>query len=141
MAFLTKIHILLVDFMVNLKIKRVYEPIDVTDGERILVDRLWPRGIRRSTQKIDLWIKDVAPSNELRKWFAHDPAKWEEFKGKYRQELETTSKAGLSKLLDRIKSNSAVTLLYSAKDAVHNNAAVLLDVIKEKLAQEKSDDA
>ncbi len=129
------------DIMVNLQLKRVYDPIDVTDGERILVERLWPRGIRKSTQKIDIWIKDVAPSTALRKWFAHDPSKWEEFKNRYRQELETTSKAGLLKLMGRIKSSSAVTLLYSTKDPVHNNAIFLMSVVKEKLSHENGDDA
>ncbi|MEM0143134.1 MAG: DUF488 family protein, partial [Candidatus Parvarchaeum sp.] len=78
-----------------IKIKRIYDTIEVTDGIRILVDRLWPRGVRRSSQKVDYWAKDVAPSNELRKWFGHDPSKWEEFRKRYIEELETENNGAL----------------------------------------------
>ena len=118
-----------------IKIKRVYDKADITDGDRILVDRLWPRGIRRSTPNIDVWIKDVAPSDELRKWFAHDPAKWTAFREKYKKEL-VSSKA-LNKLVDYIKSKDTVTFLYSTKDVEHNNAMVLLEVVNERLKKEE----
>ena len=114
-----------------IRLKRVYERIDVSDGERILVDRLWPRGIRRSTSNIDIWVKDVAPSNELRKWFAHDPRKWQSFKKKYRDELRESR--ALDKLAGIVSSADPVTLLYSASDKEHNNAVVLLEVLKRKL--------
>ena len=119
-----------------IKIKRVYDKVDITDGDRILVDRLWPRGIRRSTPNIDIWIKDVAPSDELRKWFAHDPAKWNSFKDKYKKEL--ASDKALDKLINYIKRRGTVTFLYSTKDVEHNNAVVLLEVVNERLKKEKN---
>ncbi|MCL4391043.1 MAG: DUF488 domain-containing protein [Candidatus Micrarchaeaceae archaeon] len=117
-----------------IKVKRVYDKADITDGDRILVDRLWPRGIRRSTPNIDVWIKDVAPSDELRKWFAHDPAKWKAFKEKYKKEL--SSNKALDKLIEYINSKDTVTFLYSTKDTEHNNAQVLLEVVNERLKKE-----
>ena len=117
-----------------IKVKRVYDKAYITDGDRILVDRLWPRGIRRSTPNIDVWIKDVAPSDELRKWFAHDPAKWKAFKEKYKKEL--SSNKALDKLIEYINSKDTVTFLYSTKDTEHNNAQVLLEVVNERLKKE-----
>ena len=111
-------------------LKRVYEKRDLTDGRRIFVDRLWPRGVKKSTQNIDFWMKDVAPSTELRKWFAHDPEKWDEFKARYLEELKTNKK--LDELVELVRTMD-VTLVYSAKDTEHNNAVVLAEVIKEKL--------
>ncbi|MEM0106702.1 MAG: DUF488 domain-containing protein [Candidatus Micrarchaeaceae archaeon] len=116
-----------------IKIKRIYDTIEVTDGIRILVDRLWPRGVRRSSQKVDYWAKDVAPSNELRKWFGHDPSKWEEFRKRYIEELETENNGALEKFILRIKGNDTITLLYSSKDVEHNNAIVLAEVLKKEL--------
>lgn len=113
-----------------LGIKRIYDKADVTDGQRVLVDRLWPRGVKKSTSNIDLWLKDVAPSNELRKWFSHDPTKWEEFKHKYKKEVEGT-KAFLE--LVKIVRDSDVTFLFAAKDVEHNNAVALAEFIKEKV--------
>jgi len=108
------------------KIKRAYENPDEDDGYRILVDRLWPRGLSKDNAKLDLWMKDVAPSTELRKWFGHDQDKWQEFKKKYLNELK--EKKELIKQLKNIeKLNNAVTLVYSAKDEDHNNAVVLLE--------------
>ncbi len=118
-----------------IKIKRVYEKPEITDGERILVDRLWPRGIRRSTMNIDYWVKNVGPSNELRKWFAHDPKKWVSFKAKYREELKESR--ALEKLLDQVRAADTVTFLYGSKDREHNNALVLLDVVNERLKEAK----
>ncbi len=111
-------------------VKRVYDRRELTDGKRVLVDRLWPRGVKKGTQNIDSWEKDVAPSNELRKWFQHDPTKWEEFKEKYRIELDDTKK--FHALIEMAK-NSDITLVYSAKDTEHNNAVALAEFLKEKM--------
>ena len=112
----------------RIAIKRAYEQPSPDDGFRILVDRLWPRGIRKEDAHIDLWLKEIAPSADLRKWFAHDPAKWAEFQRRYRAELKQKSQ-----LLDTIKSQTRktrVTLIYSAKDEEHNDAVVLLEKLK-----------
>jgi len=107
----------------NIQIKRVYEPPSPTDGKRILVDRLWPRGISKSAAKIDLWVKEMAPSNALRAWYAHDPAKWPEFKRKYVAELEANREA-LNAFLKQI-SKGKVTFLFNSKEARLNNALAL----------------
>ena len=107
----------------NIRIKRAYERPDKEDGTRILVDRLWPRGLTKDKAKIDLWLKEVAPSTELRKWFAHDPAKWAEFQTRYRKELRK-NKEQLS-LLKHEAARGTVTLIYGARDQQHNEAAVL----------------
>jgi len=112
-----------------IKIKRVYDPPSADDGIRILVDRLWPRGIRREDVKMDLWMKDVAPSNELRKWFSHEPSKWDEFRRRYGEEIKG-SKA-LEQLRDLIRRYQVVTLLFSAKDRERNNAVVLRELLSE----------
>ncbi len=117
--------------IVMIKTKRVYERIDVKDGERILVDRLWPRGIRRSTSNIDIWVKNIGPSDELRKWFNHDPKKWMSFKKKYKRELQENR--ALDKLIEIVVNADPVTFLYSSKDTRHNNALVLLEVVKARL--------
>lgn len=113
----------------KIKIKRIYENYSFQDGFRILVDRLWPRGIKKEKAKIDLWFKEVAPSNKLRKWFGHDVLKWEEFKKRYKDEIKQ-NKESLKKLIDIIKDKKIVTLVYSAKDKEHNNAIVLKDVLE-----------
>ncbi|MGC8776407.1 MAG: DUF488 domain-containing protein [Candidatus Micrarchaeia archaeon] len=115
-------------------IKRIYDKREITDGKRILVDALWPRGVKRGTSNIDLWMKEVAPSTELRKWFAHDPSKWNEFKKKYMEELSKNEH--VSKLLDLVK-NEDVTLVYAARDTEHNNAVVIAEYIKQKLEEKK----
>ncbi len=109
-----------------IKIKRIYETPAVEDGFRVLVDRLWPRGVSKEKAKIDLWLKDIAPSDQLREWFAHDPAKWEDFKRKYFKELD--KKKDLISQIPR-KSKSDVTLLYAAKDDTHNNAQALKEYL------------
>ena len=109
-------------------IKRVYDPPVDTDGRRILVDRLWPRGLSKPGARVDLWLKDVAPSAELRKWFAHDPARWPEFQARYRREL--AGKPDLLKQLRAEARSGKVTLLYAARDEQHNNAAVLRSVLR-----------
>jgi uncharacterized protein YeaO (DUF488 family) len=111
-----------------IKVKRVYDPIEKDDGIRILVDRLWPRGIKKD--KVDIWLKDIAPSNELRKWYNHDPNKWEEFKRKYFDELDKNSK--INELIQLIRKNENITLLYSSKSP-YNNAIALREYIEKKL--------
>jgi uncharacterized protein YeaO (DUF488 family) len=109
----------------NIKIKRVYEKPDKEDGRRILVDRLWPRGMTKEKASVDLWLKDIAPSTELRKWFGHDPSKWEEFKTRYLRELKENSEP-IQTLRQELKKGK-VTLLYGAKDEDHNEALVILE--------------
>jgi uncharacterized protein YeaO (DUF488 family) len=111
-------------------LKRIYEKPDITDGKRILVDRLWPRGVKRSTANVDLWLKAVAPSDELRQWFAHDPEKWKEFQAKYKKELDGSKP--LKELVHLVKTTD-VTILYAAKDPEHNNAIVLAGIIEERI--------
>jgi uncharacterized protein YeaO (DUF488 family) len=113
------------------KILRVYVGYDVTDGIRVLVDRLWPRGLRRSSANVELWLKDVAPSTELRKWFSHSPGKWETFKTRYKKELDANEKA-VGKLIMILRLNDTVTLVYASKDEQHNNAVVLKEYMKDK---------
>jgi len=110
------------------KIKRIYEGYDLSDGTRVLVDRLWPRGLSKEKAKIDLWMKEIAPSDNLRKYFAHKKERWEEFRSMYLKELK--SKKELIKQLKDLAKNSKVTLLYSAKDKRRNNAVVLLELLK-----------
>ncbi len=108
-------------------IKRVYEPCSARDGARVLVDGLWPRGLRKSDAAIERWLKDVAPSAELRRWFGHDPARWDEFRRRYRAQLREKTP-----LLDELRSlarGRPLTLVYSAHDEQHNQAVVLRDVL------------
>ena len=111
----------------NIKVKRVYEKPNAKDGFRILVDRLWPRGLTKEKAAADLWLKDIAPSTELRKWFNHDPEKWKEFQKKYQKELEE-NKEVVSVLKEHVK-QGPVTLLYAAKDEEHNEALVLKEFV------------
>lgn len=111
----------------NLRIKRVYEPLDKGDGKRILVDRLWPRGMAKAKAGVDLWLKEIAPSTQLRKWFGHDPGKWAEFKKRYRAELEENDEQA-ALLKEEIKKGT-VTLLYGARDEEHNEAIVLREFL------------
>lgn len=105
------------------RIKRVYLPAEESDGYRVLVDRLWPRGIKKENAKVDLWAKQLAPSTGLRKWFGHIPERFNEFKEKYISELKANPDA--ISILDEIRKHDVVTLLYAAKDEEHNNAVVL----------------
>lgn len=119
------------NIMGELKIKRIYEAFSPEDGERILVDRLWPRGIRKEKSVITRWEKNIAPSGELRKWFGHDPERFSEFARKYRNELDNNPEAaGFGTEVQASLEKGNVTLLYSAKDTEHNNAAVLAGWIK-----------
>ena len=113
--------------MTSIRIKRVYEEPEIEDGTRILVDRLWPRGLTKEKAKVDLWLKDVAPSTELRKWFAHDPARWAEFRSRYLDELKR-NKEPVS-LLRQEAAKGTVTLVYGAKDQQHNEAVVLQELL------------
>ena len=116
--------------MAGIRTKRAYEEPDDGDGTRILVDRLWPRGLTKEKAKIDLWLKDVAPSTELRKWFAHDPSKWTEFQSRYQEELKR-NKEQLS-LLRQEAAKGPVTLVYGAKDQQHNEAVILQKLLTAK---------
>jgi len=107
----------------SIRIKRVYEEPDADDGTRILVDRLWPRGLTKEKARVDLWLKNVAPSTNLRKWFAHDLAKWTQFEARYREELKK-DKEQLS-LLKQEAAKGTITLVYGARDQQHNEAVVL----------------
>lgn len=109
------------------RLKRVYEPADSADGLRVLVDRLWPRGLRKDKAQIDLWLKDLAPSTELRRWFGHDPARWAEFRRKYITELR--QRTDLLHMIENALRKSPVTLLFAARDVEHNEAVVLKDRI------------
>jgi uncharacterized protein YeaO (DUF488 family) len=106
-----------------IRVKRVYDPPELDDGVRLLVDRLWPRGIKKEKLRLDDWLKDVAPSDELRHWFGHDPKKWSEFQQRYFAELNNKAEA-LKPIQDAVREGS-VTLLYSARDTQHNNAVAL----------------
>lgn len=111
-----------------MKIKRAYAPVEETDGYRILVDRLWPRGISKEKAQIDLWLKSVAPSNELRKWFGHDPDRFAEFSERYCAEL--TASGALDELRTVLKEHPTATLLFAAHDEEHNNAVVLQHLLE-----------
>jgi uncharacterized protein YeaO (DUF488 family) len=111
-----------------IKIKRIYDPPEKDDGFRILVDRLWPRGVPKAEAKVDLWLKEVAPSDDLRIWFSHDPKKWEGFKKKYEVELEDKREL-LQNILQAEKKYKTVTLLYSAKDKEYNQAVALHTIL------------
>ncbi len=110
-----------------ISLKRVYEAPSKEDGIRILVERLWPRGLTKEGAKTDLWLKDIAPSTQLRKWFGHDPKKWPEFKEKYWADLDN-NKEGLAMLKEQIKKGH-VTFVYSAKDTEHNSAVALKEYV------------
>nr|WP_220789870.1 DUF488 domain-containing protein [Gluconacetobacter johannae] len=106
-----------------MRVRRIYDPPDPDDGARVLVDRLWPRGVGKDRAHLTLWLKEIAPSGELRKWFGHDPARWNDFQQRYRAELDANPSA-----VDRIVTlagQGPVTLLYAAKDTQHNEAVVL----------------
>jgi uncharacterized protein YeaO (DUF488 family) len=112
-----------------INIKRIYESLTPSpgDGKRLLIDRLWPRGVKKDEVVFDEWVKELSPSTELRKWFGHDSDKWQEFKDRYRQELR-----GKTEILEKLKQDAkhgTVTFLYSAKDTEHNNAVALKEII------------
>lgn len=114
----------------KLYIKRAYEPAAAEDGERYLVDRLWPRGVKKKDLTLTGWLKEAAPSEELRRWFGHDPARWDDFRLRYRAELGAHAEV-LLPLRDALR-RGVVTLVYSARDEVHNQAVVLREYISER---------
>ena len=111
----------------NVKLKRAYESVDSEDGARVLVDRLWPRGVSKEGAALDQWMKEIAPSTELRKWFGHDPARWGEFRSRYSQELHQNT--DLLTQLRSLARQGPLTLVYSAHDEIHNDSVVLRDVL------------
>jgi len=117
-----------------IRVKRVYEQPSDQDGYRILVDRFWPRGLRKSEARLDLWIKEIAPENRLRKWFSHDPEKWEEFRKCYLKELEQKEEY-VQELLGKAREKD-LTLLYAAKDETFNNATVLKEYLESRLKRQ-----
>jgi uncharacterized protein YeaO (DUF488 family) len=114
----------------QVQIKRVYEAPAPEDGQRVLIDRLWPRGLKREDAQLDEWLRDIAPSEELRRWFGHDPTRWEAFQARYLRELEDAEhQMALEKLRERVR-RGPLTLLFAAKDVEHCNAQVLLALLK-----------
>ena len=111
----------------NIRLKRAYEPVNSADGARVLVDRLWPRGVSKDDAALNQWMKEIAPTTELRKWFGHDPARWEEFRSRYGKELHQN--ANLLTQLHVLAQRGPLTLIYSAHDEIHNDAVVLRDVL------------
>lgn len=111
--------------------KRVYEDPDSADGTRVLVDRLWPRGVSKEEAQLDDWLKEIAPSDDLRNWFDHDPDRWDEFTERYRSELDDRPER-VRELLEYVQSGT-LTLLYAATDEEHNNAVVLVDYLVDRL--------
>jgi uncharacterized protein YeaO (DUF488 family) len=121
--------------MSDIFLKRIYEPADDTDGYRVLIDRLWPRGIKKEDAKLSEWAKEVAPSNELRKWFCHKPELFEEFQQRYLHELRTDNLKSdkIAKFCSMAKENQ-VTFLYGAKDPIYNHARVLREEVLRRMA-------
>jgi uncharacterized protein YeaO (DUF488 family) len=114
----------------NIQLKRAYEKPTPEDGTRILVDRLWPRGLSKKKAGIDQWLKEIAPSTELRKWFAHDPGRWEKFRQRYIAELQ--DHADELDEIRRLRRKNRITLVYAARDELHNEAVVLRDILMRK---------
>lgn len=115
----------------KLKLKRAYDPPERSDGFRILVDRLWPRGLKKEDARLDAWMKEVSPSPALRKWFDHDPGKWQAFSEAYRQELDHAE--GAERLLAILEEHPTVTLVYGAKDTEHTHALVLKQFLASRI--------
>jgi uncharacterized protein YeaO (DUF488 family) len=111
------------------RVKRIYDPAEPADGYRVLIDRVWPRGVSRERARLDEWARDLAPSDELRKWFAHDPGRFDEFRARYREELRG-HEDDVAALRARA-AESTVTILYGARDREHNNATVLAELLRE----------
>lgn len=116
----------------SIQLKRAYDPPEPGDGKRFLVDRLWPRGVKKVDLPLNGWLKEVAPSDDLRRWFGHDPARWDEFRRRYTEELDALDPAVFRPLLDAAR-HGTLTLVYSARDDAHNNAVVLRDYLHARL--------
>lgn len=121
----------------SFKIKRATEPADKDDGARILIDRLWPRGQSKERLHLTAWLRDIAPSTELRKWFGHDPAKWDEFRKRYRAELDANPGA-VAELQALLKEHPEATLLFMARDEKHANAVVLAEYLRERASRPRA---
>jgi uncharacterized protein YeaO (DUF488 family) len=121
--------------IVQIRIKRIYEAAEAADGCRILVDRLWPRGISKDRAKLDYWAKEVSPSNELRQWYQHDAARWDEFKRRYFKEIRSKPETG--ELLQHCTDNEIVTFLFSSKEMMLNNAVALKEYVEHELLKEE----
>jgi len=117
-------------------LKRAYDPASSSDGTRLLVERLWPRGVKKTSLKINRWLKDVAPTTELRKWFSHDPAKWDKFRSRYFDELEANPHSWQPIL--EAAHQGKVTLIYSSHDAEHNNAVALQEFLQRHMLTKRS---
>ncbi len=117
----------------EIAVKRVYDPAGEADGKRFLTERLWPRGVKKADLRIDGWVREVAPSTDLRKWFSHDPEKWEEFRRRYREELEGNPEAWAG-ILEAAREGK-VTLLFSSRDTERNNVVALREFLEEKLRE------
>jgi uncharacterized protein YeaO (DUF488 family) len=117
-----------------IRLKRVYEPASRDDGKRVLVERLWPRGVRKASLRLDAWSREAAPSDGLRRWFGHDPAKWSEFRRRYAAELRS-HEAAWKPLLEAARRGRRVTFLYSARDPAHNNAVALKRFLEARLVE------
>jgi uncharacterized protein YeaO (DUF488 family) len=120
----------------DVRLKRAYDPPEPADGYRVLIDRLWPRGISREHARLDDWAKELAPSTELRQWFGHDPGRFEEFRRRYIEELRS-QRPGLTVLRKRAR-DGTLTLVYSAHDTEHNDAVVLAEVLRHGLPKRRS---
>lgn len=116
-----------------LKIKRVYEEPSGEDGYRVLTERLWPRGVSKERAALDKWLKSIAPSHDLRKWFDHDPNKWEEFKERYRRELFGSE--AVNEILEILKEHDTVTMVYASKDEEHNSTVLLKEFLEDLLEE------
>jgi uncharacterized protein YeaO (DUF488 family) len=125
----------------SITLKRVYDKPDPEDGERILVDALWPRGQKKKNLKIDFWMREIAPSPELRRWYSHDPEKWQDFRTNYRSELAQEPRRALVQDLRRRARSGRVTLVFGARDAERSNAAVLAEVVRPKLRKHQEPSA
>lgn len=119
----------------TIRIKRAYREPEPDDGYRVLIDRLWPRGVKKEQLKLDAWLKELAPSSELRKWFGHEPARWEEFQRRYRSELSSPEAQTLLTELAERADLGPLTLVYGAKDEEHNDAVVLRELLEERLGR------
>ncbi len=120
--------------MPDLRIKRIYEPASPDDGARVLVDRVWPRGVTKDAAQLALWLRDIAPSTALRKWFGHDPARWSAFRDRYRDELAANEPIVAE--LEALVRRGRVTLLYGARDEQHNQAVALAEYLRNRKGSE-----
>ncbi len=115
-----------------IRLKRIYEPVEADDGPRFLVERLWPRGVKREDAHLSDWLKDLAPSPALRQWFGHDPARWDEFRARYAAELDDSRHAETLQRLADLARQETVTFVYAARDTEHNSARLLKDFIEHR---------